>query len=316
MGDTLPVGDSDRLPVERRPRRVRKRSLTFLACSSSSRFFCRSSSESCSSGSWSFTRSITLPVLSEEGTAHVYTDRNIQRKLRMSRQLKQTNKIIASENKGICAQKKWKLLDSGHISEKSLMLKKISLISAGKSCEEEWSNQRCYFKLFLSPPKQQHRQSIWSMCGNMQTVSPFFNLLSWSVSVLWINCTQRLWKVNMNWTTKILWRVCVLCVSVWTCSVTHRLSWLVPRMSFWLNDSGDCEAWESKHWWFRHVSHVYASRAGKYLGVGTWFGRGDVHLVGPWWPAVGRRWWGWSWWRLDFRLASTDETRKTWNVSL
>lgn len=62
----LPVGESVRLLVDRRPRRVRKRSLTFLASSSSSRFFCRSSSESCSSGSGSFTRSITLPVLSEK----------------------------------------------------------------------------------------------------------------------------------------------------------------------------------------------------------------------------------------------------------
>lgn len=72
-----PVGDSERLPVERRPRRVRKRSLTFLACSSSSRFFCRSSSESCSSGSGSFTRSITLPVLSEGKTARRQTQ-NVQ----------------------------------------------------------------------------------------------------------------------------------------------------------------------------------------------------------------------------------------------
>ena len=66
---SLPVGESVR---ERRPRRVRKRSLTFLACWSSSRFFCRSSSESCSSGSWSFTRSITLPVLSEKDNTHVH----------------------------------------------------------------------------------------------------------------------------------------------------------------------------------------------------------------------------------------------------
>lgn len=73
---SLPVGESERLPVERRPRRVRKRSLTFLACSSSSRFFCRSSSESCSSGSWSFTRSITLPVLSKrDKNTHVRTQK-------------------------------------------------------------------------------------------------------------------------------------------------------------------------------------------------------------------------------------------------
>lgn len=58
------VGESVRLLVERRPRRVRKRSLAFFACSSSSRFFFRSSSDSGISGSVSFTRSITLPVLS------------------------------------------------------------------------------------------------------------------------------------------------------------------------------------------------------------------------------------------------------------
>lgn len=59
-----PVGESVRLLVERRPRRVKNRSLAFFACSSSSRFFFRSSSDSCISGSGSFTRSITLPVLS------------------------------------------------------------------------------------------------------------------------------------------------------------------------------------------------------------------------------------------------------------
>lgn len=58
------VGESVRLLVERRPRRVRKRSLAFFACSNSSRFFFRSSSDSGISGSVSFTRSITLPVLS------------------------------------------------------------------------------------------------------------------------------------------------------------------------------------------------------------------------------------------------------------
>lgn len=63
---SLPVGELLRLLVDRRPLRVRKRSLTILACSSSSRFFWRSSSESCSSGSWSFSRSIMLPVLSEK----------------------------------------------------------------------------------------------------------------------------------------------------------------------------------------------------------------------------------------------------------
>lgn len=67
----LPVGDSERLHVDRRPLRVRKRSLTFLASSSSSRFFCRSSSESCISGSSSFTRFITWPSLS---VTHTHTN--------------------------------------------------------------------------------------------------------------------------------------------------------------------------------------------------------------------------------------------------
>lgn len=68
VGEGVGVGDrrvgESRLLVERRPRRVRKRSLAFFACSSSSKFFFRSSSDSGISGSESFTRSITIPVLS------------------------------------------------------------------------------------------------------------------------------------------------------------------------------------------------------------------------------------------------------------
>jgi len=61
----VPVGESERLQVERRPLRCKKRSLTFLASSSSSRFFWRSSSDNFSSGRGSFTRSITCPSSSQ-----------------------------------------------------------------------------------------------------------------------------------------------------------------------------------------------------------------------------------------------------------
>lgn len=49
------------------PRRVRNRSLTNLASSSSARFFFLSSSEMLISGSWSCTRSITCPAGSAVG---------------------------------------------------------------------------------------------------------------------------------------------------------------------------------------------------------------------------------------------------------
>lgn len=60
----LPVGDSGRLLLDFLPLRIRNLSLTFFASSSNSRFFFLSSSDMLTSGSWSFTRSITWPLLS------------------------------------------------------------------------------------------------------------------------------------------------------------------------------------------------------------------------------------------------------------
>lgn len=55
----LPVGDSERLLLDFLPLRVRNLSLTFFASSNNSRFFFLSSSDILTSGSGSFTRSIT-----------------------------------------------------------------------------------------------------------------------------------------------------------------------------------------------------------------------------------------------------------------
>lgn len=63
----LPDGESPGLLLDLLPRRVRNRSLTNLASSSSARFFFLSSSEMLMSGSWSFTRSMTCPAGSAEG---------------------------------------------------------------------------------------------------------------------------------------------------------------------------------------------------------------------------------------------------------
>lgn len=63
----LPDGDSAGLLLDFLPRRVRNRSLTDLASSSSARFFFLSSSEMLMSGSRSFTRSMTCPAGSAEG---------------------------------------------------------------------------------------------------------------------------------------------------------------------------------------------------------------------------------------------------------
>lgn len=63
----LPDGESPGLLLDFLPRRVRNRSLTNLASSSSARFFFLSSSEMLISGSWSFTRSMTCPAGSAEG---------------------------------------------------------------------------------------------------------------------------------------------------------------------------------------------------------------------------------------------------------
>lgn len=63
----LPDGESPGLLLDFLPRRVRNRSLTNLASSSSARFFFLSSSEMLMSGSWSFTRSMICPAGSAEG---------------------------------------------------------------------------------------------------------------------------------------------------------------------------------------------------------------------------------------------------------
>lgn len=227
---SLPVGESERLPVERRPRRVRKRSLTFLACSSSSRFFCRSSSESCSSGSWSFTRSITLPVLSKR-------DKNTH----------------ASTQK-----KKYSKQEVGKVCECFLRTRRIHRwMSANKSAEEDWPNQRCCYFISLSPQKRATAKAAkaakaFEACGRTRRqihvtghrwpnlVEMFFIFRKTDFSTTWHQSCFR----SAVWLRRHFERS-VVGACVYT-GFTHRLLWWVLQTSFWASDFWDCAAWVRK----------------------------------------------------------------------
>lgn len=182
----------------------------------------------------------------------------------------------------------------------------MSLLSVSESCEEDWTNPRCCFKLF-SPLNSSSK--VCETCVG-----------KWRQSLL------SLIFYFLNLTDISMCAHGCVCVCVWVrgqAVFTHPLLWLVLHMSFWPTGFWDCEAWEQ-------IStddassrfHVYASGAGKDGGVGTWPARGGGRPAGRLRPAAGRRWWEPAWWWLDLQLVQTDkregeekqEKKKTWSI--